>query len=104
MFAKKDAGIMLRALQMAGLNSASRARHSLFQSWFPVRIAYVSMSFSTKVNVKESIGFEGDFYNNAMAESLFAMSETGLIDRQPRPRFRSKVEANREIFATTRCR
>ena len=48
--------------------------------------------------MKESIGFEGDCYNNAMAESLFAMSETGLIDRQPRPRFRSKVEANREIF------
>ena len=46
------------------------------------------------------MGSVGDCYDNAMAESLFATLETELIDLQPRRRFRSRVEASREILAT----
>ena len=34
-----------------------------------------------------------------MAESLFATLGTELIDRQPRPRFRTRAEASREVFS-----
>ena len=49
--------------------------------------------------MKLSMGFVGDCYDNALAESLFAMLETELIDLQPRRRFRTRVEASREIFS-----
>ena len=50
-------------------------------------------------NVKVSMGTVGDCYDNAMAESLFATLETKLIDRQPRHRFRTRAQANREVFS-----
>ena len=58
----------------------------------------VRRAFRAESNVKLSMGSVGDCYDNAMAESLFATLETELIDRQPRQRFRSRVEASREIF------
>ena len=97
MSAKQDAELMVRALQMAvrSRRPAQVIHHSDHGS------QYTSQKFRqacAEANVKLSMGSVGDCYDNAMAESLFATLETELIDRQPRQRFRSRVEASREIF------
>ena len=98
MSAKQDAELMVRALQMAvrSRHPAQVIHHSDHGS------QYTSQKFRqacAEANVKLSMGSVGDCYDNAMAESLFATLETELIDLQPRRRFRSRVEASREIFS-----
>ena len=44
----------------------------------------------------QSMGSVGDAYDNAMAESFFATLECELLDRR---RFRTTVEAQREVFS-----
>ena len=49
-----------------------------------------------EAGIAKSMGSVGDAYDNAMCESFFATLECELIDRQ---RFRTRLEARREIFS-----
>ena len=60
---------------------------------------YTSLGFGKlcrEAGIAKSMGSVGDAYDNAMAESFFATLECELIDRQ---RFRTRLEARREIFS-----
>ena len=93
---KQDAEFRVRALQMAvrTRHPAQVLHHSDHGS------QYTSPKFRqacATAHVKLSMGSVGDCYDHARA--LFATLETELIDRQPRPRFRTRAEASREVFA-----
>lgn len=58
----------------------------------------ISLAFGRRcreVGVRPSMGSVGDAYDNAMAESFFAMLECELLDRR---RFRTQAEANLAVF------
>ena len=60
---------------------------------------YTSLEFGRlcrEAGIAKSMGSVGDAYDNAMCESFFATLECELIDRQ---RFRTRLEARREIFS-----
>ena len=60
---------------------------------------YTSLAFGKlcrEAGIAKSMGSVGDAYDNAMCESFFATLECELIDRQ---RFRTRLEARREIFS-----
>ena len=60
---------------------------------------YTSLAFGKlcrEAGIAKSMGSVGDAYDNAMCESFFATLECELIDRQ---RFRTTVEAKREVFS-----
>ena len=60
---------------------------------------YTSLAFGQRcraAGVVQSMGSVGDAYDNAMAESFFATLECELLDRR---RFRTTVEAQREVFS-----
>ena len=60
---------------------------------------YTSLAFGKlcrEAGIAKSMGSVGDAYDNAMCESFFATLECELIDRQ---RFRTTVEARREVFS-----
>ena len=60
---------------------------------------YMSLGFGRlcrEAGIAKSMGSVGDAYDNAMCESFFATLECELIDRQ---RFRTRLEARREIFS-----
>lgn len=98
MSARLDAELMVRALQMA----IRTRRPTLVIHHSDHGSLYVSLKFRqacAAANVTVSMGPVGDCYDNAMTESLFTTLETELIDRQPRHRFRTRAEANREFFS-----
>lgn len=64
---------------------------------------YTSLAFGRRcraAGIEVSMGTVGDAYDNAMAESYFASLECELIDRT---RFRTREEARREVFLTSRA-
>ena len=99
MAARQGRELMVRALQMALTSRQSNQVVHLSDHGSQ----YTSKHFleeRQRANVKVSMGSVGDCFDNAMAESLFAMLEIKFIDLQPRRPFCSWVEASREFFAT----
>ncbi len=59
---------------------------------------YTSLAFGSRckeLNVRPSMGTVGDAYDNAMAESFFALLESELLSRR---KFTSKAEASMALF------
>jgi putative transposase len=59
---------------------------------------YTSLAFGKRceeLNVRPSMGTVGDAYDNAMAESFFALLESELLSRR---KFKTKSEAARALF------
>jgi putative transposase len=86
--------LILAALEMA----ARRRRPDSVIHHSDQGCQYTSLAFGSRckeLNVRPSMGTVGDAYDNAMAESFFALLESELLSRR---KFKTKAEASMALF------